>query len=262
MSVSGSEKKRRISGNKGNLLPVHDQDDNDDDDCRSVQSGVSSRRRSLGGRRRSSFGSHSSKTPMSSAEQSRIAEMYKTVIKMSSENKINMKNSWQYDLIDHMGNLIKDDATGQRGINFQKASCTLDASVKIYSNRVDDTHASSHRILESLSRTYTNDDGEGTQRGAARVGSKNASSKLNIAETIEANVDNLNAVKVESQQATDPMFQKMSKAFDAGGAKGMLMANLVRNNVRPLLLAIETIPSPLCCWYCGSVFILLSLSSL
>ena len=241
MSVNGSEKKRRISLSKGNLLAVQDHDDNDDD-CRSVtscKSGVSSRRRSLGGRRRSSFGSHSSKTPMSSAEQSRIAEMYKTVIKMSSENKINMKNSWQYDLIDHMGNLIKDDATGQRGINFQKASCTLDASVKIYSNRVDDTHASSHRILESLSRTYTNDGGEGTQRGAARVGSKNASSKLNIAETIETNVDNLNAVKVEAQQATDPMFHKMSKAFDAGGAKGMLMANLVSNNIfNPLLLAV------------------------
>ena len=235
MSVTGSEKKRRISLSKGNLLAVQDDHDDQDDDCRSVQSGVSSRRRSLGGRRRSSFGSHSSKTPVSSAEQSRIAEMYKTVIKMSSENKINMKNSWQYDLIDHMGNLIKDDATGQRGINFQKASCTLDASVKIYSNRVDDTHASSHRILESLSRTYTNDDGEGNQRGAARVGSKNASSKLNIAETIETNVDNLNAVKVESQQATDPMFHKMSKAFDAGGAKGMLMANLVSNTHDQLL---------------------------
>ena len=219
--------KRRISANKTNLaLPVAQVDD-DDDDVRSVTS-ASSRRRSLGGRRRSSFGSHASKTVVSAVEQNRIAEMYKTVIKMSSENKITMKNSWSYDLIDHMGNLIRDESTGQRGINFQKASCTLDASVKIYSNRVDDTHASSQRILDSLSRTYTNGDGdgEGQQRGAARVGSKNASSKLNIAETIEKDVDNLNAPKVETLQAADPMFHKMSKAFDDGGAKGMLMANL------------------------------------
>jgi hypothetical protein len=79
---------RRISGNKGFVgLPVEDNDDDEDDsnDMSSVHSGIS-RRRSLGGRRRSSFGSHSSKSPGSSAEQSRIAEMYKNVIKMSSEN--------------------------------------------------------------------------------------------------------------------------------------------------------------------------------
>ena len=39
--------------------------------------------------------------------------------------------------------------------NFLKASCTLDASVKIYAHRVDDTYLSSYKILENLSR---NDD--------------------------------------------------------------------------------------------------------
>ena len=116
-----------------------------------------------------------------------------------------------------------------------QASCTLDASVKIYSHRVDDTHASSHRILESLSRTYGGDsnEAEGHVRGTARVGSKNASSKLNIADTIETKVENLNTSKLESLQATDPMFHKMSKAFDDGGAKGMLINNLVREIMLP-----------------------------
>lgn len=82
--------------------------------------------------------------------------MYKTVIKLSSENKINEKNSWSLDLIDHMGKLIKEESSTSRGVNFQKASCTLEASVKIYSHRVDDTHTSSHRILESLSRNGNN----------------------------------------------------------------------------------------------------------
>jgi hypothetical protein len=31
-----------------------------------------------------------------------------------------------------------------------------------------------------------------------------------------------------SDLAVDPMFHKISKAFDEGGAKGMLMNNLVR----------------------------------
>lgn len=47
--------------------------------------------------------------------------------------------------------------------NFQKASCTLDASIKIYSYRVDDTWNSSYKILENLSRT---DDTSSKQQGA------------------------------------------------------------------------------------------------
>lgn len=47
--------------------------------------------------------------------------------------------------------------------NFQKASCTLDASIKIYSYRVDDTWNSSYKILENLSRT---DDTGSKQQGA------------------------------------------------------------------------------------------------
>ena len=83
--------KRRLSSNKATLsnLPVHESDDDDLDDAASYSSGFGgiSRRRSLGGRRRSSFGSHNSnRNPMSAVEQTRIAEMYKTVIKMSSEN--------------------------------------------------------------------------------------------------------------------------------------------------------------------------------
>lgn len=123
-----------------------------------------------------------------------------------------------------MGNLIKDE---ESSINFQKASCTLDASVKIYSNRVDDTYSSSHRILECLSRNGKMEDDDGKpQAGKAKVGSKSSSSRLNITETIERNPALLNAVKLENDYSVDPMFHKMSKAFDEGGAKGMLMNNL------------------------------------
>ena len=117
-------------------------------------------------------------------------------------------------------------------INFSsQASCTLDASVKIYSNRVDDTYASSHRILESLSRNGTsNEEDAGEQKGPkakAKVGSKVSSARLNVGETIETNLNNINAATLENDYSVDPIFHKMSKAFDEGGAKGMLMYHLV-----------------------------------
>jgi condensin complex subunit 2 len=110
----------------------------------------------------------------------------------------------------------------------------LDASVKIYSHRVDDTHASSHRILESLSRGGADDsddqnvnaDGK-PNKTTAKVGSKHISSRLNIESTIEKNLENINMVSIEKFQSVDPTFYKMSKAFDEGGARGMLMNSLV-----------------------------------
>ncbi len=112
----------------------------------------------------------------------------------------------------------------------------MDASVKIYSNRVDDTYSTSHRILESLSRNGANNDAdddndndaeEGGAKPKARVGGKSSSNRLNVAQTIERNPSALNAVKLENDYAVDPLFHQMSKAFDEGGAKGMLLTNLV-----------------------------------
>lgn len=116
--------------------------------------------------------------------------------------------------------------------------------MKIYSNRVDDTYSTSHRILESLSRNGVNNDpldgddddedgenadGEVKKKAPkARVGTKASSSRLNMTSTIEKNPALLNAVKLEHDVAVDPLFHKMSKAFDEGGAKGMLLYNMVR----------------------------------
>jgi condensin complex subunit 2 len=122
--------------------------------------------------------------------------------------------------------------------------------VKIYSNRVDDTYSTSHRILESLSRNGTaggdeggdehDNDGdsgiEGDNDGPRKKSSK-TSTRLNIAQTIERNVAALNAVKLENDVAVDPMFHKISKAFDEGGAKGMLMNNLVSVFLHTILRA-------------------------
>jgi condensin complex subunit 2 len=48
-----------------------------------------------------------------------------------------------------------------------------------------------------------------------------------MTDTIEKNHESLNAVKVEHEYSFDPLFQKLSNAFDDGGAKGMLLYNMV-----------------------------------
>jgi condensin complex subunit 2 len=122
--------------------------------------------------------------------------MYKRVIRMNAENRINASNSWNLKLIDNIDKfLLDEDATDtaseddyssgdkqtQPGkstttttlpsrhgrVNFTKASCTLDASVKIYSYRVDDVHLTSYKVLANLHRTdNNNNNGKNKKKGA------------------------------------------------------------------------------------------------
>ena len=158
---------------------------------------------------------------------------------------------------------------GQR-VNFTKASCTLDASVKIYSYRVDDVHLTSYKVLANLNRTETgkkqqnrnemkkeDDDGDETNTRTNKK-SKSSNERRGVTETLESNVGtylflsdsnerrrhfrhslihshiqlhsiytaNLNMSKLDSAFDIDPLFHKMSKTFDEGGAKGLLLVNL------------------------------------
>lgn len=106
-----------------------------------------------------------------------LGKMYKQAIQMNAENRINASNSWNFKLIENIDKFLTedpDDPSPQhassaapshsnstqdgnsqpgRRVNFTKASCTLDASVKIYSYRVDDVHLTSYRVLENLHRS-------------------------------------------------------------------------------------------------------------
>ena len=75
---------------------------------------------------------------------------------VSCVQKINQKNSWSLDLIDHIDDVLQSNFNNEEGSgvgNFQAASCTLDASVKIYSYRVDSIHNETYRVLGDLSLT-------------------------------------------------------------------------------------------------------------
>ncbi|KAK4275438.1 hypothetical protein QN277_018521 [Acacia crassicarpa] len=78
-----------------------------------------------------------------------IVELFRNCIKLASENKITQKNSWQLKLIDYLSEIIKVDAENAEP-NFQKASCTLEAGVKIYSARVDAVHSEAYKCLTRM----------------------------------------------------------------------------------------------------------------
>lgn len=69
-------------------------------------------------------------------------------MKMATDNKINATNSWNFALIDyfHDMSLLKEGD----GVNFQKASCTLDGCVKIYTSRVDSVVTETGKLLSGL----------------------------------------------------------------------------------------------------------------
>lgn len=105
-----------------------------------------------------------------------LGKVYSNAIRMNAENRINASNSWSLNLIDHLDRFVEPEfkqrpGTGEQnegasnarnannlesGVNFTKASCTLDASVKIYSYRVDDVHLTSYKVLANLNRTNGN----------------------------------------------------------------------------------------------------------
>lgn len=162
-----------------------------------------------------------------------LGEIYRQAIRMNAENKINAGNSWGFKLIENMDKfIVEDSSSGNNGVgggsgnssprddgrddlmaarqmksrddkgrvNFAKASCTLDASVKIYSYRVDDVHLSSFRVLANLNRSDNkkdNDDARADENGGAldEIGGdkvvKRRTGPKGPTETLESNLGKL-----------------------------------------------------------------------
>lgn len=85
-------------------------------------------------------------------------------MKMATDNKINATNSWNFALIDyfHDMSLLREGDS----VNFQKASCTLDGCVKIYTSRVDSVATETGKLLSGLAdsgnkKKRASGDGEG-----------------------------------------------------------------------------------------------------
>ena len=102
---------------------------------------------------------------------------------------------------------------------------------------MDDTYNTSYRILENLSRNQrgnaneddNDDQGEGDEnipanKPKSRSGPRN---RTYFANTLGSSENQFNAEKIENDENCNPMFQKITKSFDEGGAKGLLLYNLV-----------------------------------
>ncbi|KAL3652634.1 hypothetical protein CASFOL_002315 [Castilleja foliolosa] len=156
-----------------------------------------------------------------------IFELFQNCIKLASENKINQKNTWELNLIDHICEIIKVEEENDVETNFQKASCTLEAGVKIYSMRVDYVHSEAYKVLGRISRVGQEDeqdriaeDGNAcTEQGEGEE--KKQGKKLSPLSTLESSFAAINVKKFD-----DPLYHQTSSLFDERGARGLLLNNL------------------------------------
>ncbi|CAK7204456.1 hypothetical protein SEUCBS139899_007213 [Sporothrix eucalyptigena] len=202
------------SGNRA-ILGSRGGDDDDDDDDRLVVGGAVV-------------------TPMKRVP---ILANFEEWMKMATDNKINATNSWNFALIDyfHDMSLLKEGD----GVNFQKASCTLDGCVKIYTSRVDSVATETGKLLSGLADSRENkkkgsggggegedseDEDELDEDGNIK---KKPKKKQRSEATLAPSFASLQLKKLELEFAVDPLFKKASADFDEGGAKGLLLNHLM-----------------------------------
>ncbi|CAH0049497.1 unnamed protein product [Clonostachys solani] len=155
-------------------------------------------------------------------------------MKMATDNKINATNSWNFALIDyfHDMSLLKEGDS----VNFQKASCTLDGCVKIYTNRVDSVATETGKLLSGLADSGSKkkdreEDGEESEEELDEDGNVKKKPKKKSQRSSEATLapsfNSIQLKKFELEFAVDPLFKKASADFDEGGAKGLLLNHLM-----------------------------------
>lgn len=161
-----------------------------------------------------------------------IMELFHNCIKLASENKINQKNTWELKLIDHLSEIVKVEDEEDTETNFQKASCTLEAGVKIYALRVDSVHSEAYKVLGGISRAGLDDQQENSagdndsNEQDVNQSKKDSEKKLSPLSTLESTFEALNVKKFDVAFAVDPLYYQTTAQFDEGGAKGLLLNNL------------------------------------
>ncbi|KAJ2828277.1 hypothetical protein GGI24_002431, partial [Coemansia furcata] len=163
-----------------------------------------------------------------------LNQRYEEWMKIAADNKINANNTWDFALIDYfydMSLLREGDS-----INFQKASCTLDGCVKIYSSRVDSVASETGRLLSGLAETPggkrggrrgeggEEEDGEEEESGSN--GKQKSRRAARSAATLAKDFASISVKKLDLEFSVDPLFKKTSADFDEGGARGLLLNHL------------------------------------
>jgi condensin complex subunit 2 len=123
-----------------------------------------------------------------------------------------------------MSLLRNDDCNS---INFQRASCTLDGCVKIWTSRVDSVGSEIGKLLSNLANDGKDEDedGNGSDNPDEEATAKKKKSHRPAA-TLAKDPAQLRSKKLELEFSVDPLFKKTSADFDEGGAQGLLMNHL------------------------------------
>ncbi|KAJ3485576.1 hypothetical protein NLJ89_g11890 [Agrocybe chaxingu] len=157
-----------------------------------------------------------------------MSSNYEEWMKMATDNKINAQNSWNFALIDYFHDMSLLRNNDDNSINFQRASCTLDGCVKIWTSRVDSVGTDTGKLLSNLETGGTNVDDEGHDSdnpdGDQSQPKKRKERGQNS--TLVKDPSQLKNKKPDLEFAVDPLFRKTCADFDEGGAGGLLMNHL------------------------------------
>ncbi|GAB2284706.1 hypothetical protein Dimus_019159 [Dionaea muscipula] len=182
-------------------------------------------------------------------DKQQIIQLYQNCIKLARENKINQKNSWELTLIDHLSEIINVETDDNSGTNFQKASCTLEAGVRIYALRVDSMYSEVYTVLGGLTRSGVEvergtrmDINDTIDEQSAAAPKREMEKKSSPLLTLESSFDALNIKKFDVAFVVDPLFHQTSAKFDEGGAKGLLLNNLGVQGRCHVLFASDEVP--------------------
>ncbi|GHJ88493.1 hypothetical protein NliqN6_4895 [Naganishia liquefaciens] len=156
-------------------------------------------------------------------------------MKMATDNKITANNTWSFALIDYFADLtLLRNGPNDTSINFQKASCTLDGCVKVWTSRVDSVATETGKLLSGLADDIAGGDGDGVEaneegdeeedgeEGAKKTKKRAQGNQATLAKSFDA----LKVKKFDLEFTVDPLFKKTSADFDEGGAMGLLMNHL------------------------------------
>ncbi|PRP89354.1 condensin complex subunit 2-like [Planoprotostelium fungivorum] len=209
----------------------------------------SSRRKSIGGKdkRLSIAPTEDQRNRKKMLSNAQLSELYSSCIRLSTENKINEKNTWDLNLIDYSTDVLvaKQLEENAENANFQAAGTTLDAMSKIYSTRVDSVYSNIYKVLGGLNRQAEGGDaeeegekGEGEKDQAETAASareaeeedevkaqKRKHRQMNGGSTLDT-VENITLTKFDTEFQVDPLFKKTSASFDEPGARGLLLNRL------------------------------------
>jgi condensin complex subunit 2 len=194
----------------------------------SIRQASDNRRTSLASVARDTF-----RRPGGSTESSvPLMANFEEWMKLVKDNKINQTNSWNFALIDYFHDMavLKEGD----GINFQKASYTLDGCVKIYTSRVDSVASETGKLLSGLAdggkelknAQNENDENEEDEEDEEEKKRKQKRRKQRSEVTLASSFDQLQVKNLDLELSVDPLFRKMCSDFNEGGAKGLLLNSL------------------------------------